>query len=197
MLTENQDDPMENQGDRIENQGDQLVDDQPEELPVALVAALAEIERHVGAQGWDQPARLFALVRTDELIRAEPSLAEHLQPGEPDALSSVEQEDFHGGDDLQSVLARIQWPASVAGCALSLERTFLPAGFEDEIPSDPDQAAQFVNNHASRQDVRVVVGVLRDGSQHGLARLVSAPDELLGGRELVPGLATALADTLR
>lgn len=168
-----------------------------DEIPDALVAALAEIERHVGKQGWDQPARLFALVRTDELVRAEPSLAEHLRPGAPDSLSSIEQEDFHGGDDLQGVLARIQWPASVSGCAISLERTFLPAQFEDEIPADPDQAAQFVNHHPSKQDVRVVVGVLRDGSQHGLARLVSAPDELLGGTDLVPGLAAALAETLQ
>lgn len=168
-----------------------------DELPDALVAALAEIERHVGSQGWDQPARLFALVRTDELIRAEPSLAEHLRPGAPDSLSSIEQEDFHGGDDLESVLSRIQWPATVTGCAIALERTFLPAGFEDEIPDDPDAAAQFVNHHPNKQDVRVVVGVLRDGSQHGLARLVSVPDELLGGTDLVPGLAQALAATLR
>ena len=44
----------------------------------ALVAALLEVERHVGRLGWDQPARLFALVPTAELLAAEPSLAEHL-----------------------------------------------------------------------------------------------------------------------
>ena len=44
----------------------------------ALAAALIEVERHVGRSGWDQPARLFALVPTAELIAAEPSLARRL-----------------------------------------------------------------------------------------------------------------------
>lgn len=168
-----------------------------DELPDALIAALAEIERHVGQQGWDQPARLFALVRTDELVRAEPSLAEHLSVGAPDSLSSIEQEDFHGGDELFAVLQRIQWPATVSGCALSLERAFLPPRFEADIPEDPAQAAEFVNQHPSKQDIRVVVGAMRDGSRHGLARLKTSPDELLGGEELVPHLADTLFETLR
>ena len=33
----------------------------------ALQRVLLEIEGHVGRLGWDQPARLFALVNTDEL----------------------------------------------------------------------------------------------------------------------------------
>ena len=49
--------------------------------PDALVASLMEIERHVAGLGWDQPARLFALVPTVELIEAEPQLAEHLTGG--------------------------------------------------------------------------------------------------------------------
>ena len=36
-----------------------------------LTAALIEVERHVGRAGWDQPARLFALVPTAEFILAE------------------------------------------------------------------------------------------------------------------------------
>lgn len=162
----------------------------------ALVASLVEIERHVSRLGWDQPARLFALVRTDALIKAEPHLAEHLTVTAPDALSSVEQEDFHGGEDLVVALSRISWPATVTGCAIAVERTFLPSHLEGEIPDD-DTAAEFVAHHPERQDVRVVVGVLRDGSHHGLARLVSAPDELLGSDDLVPGLVQALAETLR
>ena len=45
----------------------------------ALVAALLEIERHVGHGGWDAPARLFALVPTEQLLAAEPSLAAQLE----------------------------------------------------------------------------------------------------------------------
>lgn len=160
----------------------------------ALVAALVEIEHHVGSFGWEQPARLFALVRTAELVAAEPQLG--LTVTSDDALSSIEQEDFRDGDDLLTTLAQISWSPSVTGCAISVERAFLPAGLEDQIPDDPDEAARFVANHDSRQDVRVVVGALRDGTTHGLARLVSHPEELLGGTDLVPGLAQALSGTL-
>ncbi|MCW2777511.1 MAG: uncharacterized protein JWN17_1236, partial [Frankiales bacterium] len=41
----------------------------------ALQAVLSEVERHVAEAGWDQPAQLFALVDTEELLRAEPQLA--------------------------------------------------------------------------------------------------------------------------
>lgn len=161
----------------------------------ALLAALADIERHVGSAGWDQPARLFALVETQQLIAAEPGLAAHLAGALPDSFSAVEQDGFHAGDDLKQALARIYWPATVAGCALAIERAFLPRDHEADIPDD-DTAAAFVANHPARQDVRVVVGVLRDGTNHGLARIVTEPDELLGGVDLVPGLAAALLGTL-
>ena len=44
----------------------------------ALVAALLELERYVGRDGWDQPPRLFALVLTDVLAEAEPALSREL-----------------------------------------------------------------------------------------------------------------------
>ena len=69
----------------------------------ALIAALMEIERHVGGVGWDQPARLFALVPTADLVAAEPQLAEHLTGGlepQPGHLSAIEQD----GLDRKSVV---------------------------------------------------------------------------------------------
>lgn len=179
----------------------------------ALIAALIELEHHVGRSGWDQPARLFALVRNDELIGAEPELAEHLglrgtAEGFPEgALSSIEQEDFRSvgaaeegrtisESGLPEVLARIMWPDAVSGCALALERSFLPAGFEADLPDDPVEAEQFVATHPQRQDLRLVAGVLRDGSTHALARLVQSPEDLLSGPELAPGVLSALAATL-
>lgn len=162
----------------------------------ALIAALMDIERHVTSQGWDQPARLFALVRTDELIRNEPSLAAHLTQGNDDALSSIEQEDFHAGEDLEATLSKMRWPASVYGCAIALESSFLPPKYEHELPTNPDEQAEFVAKHEQRQDVRVVVGALRNGARHGVGRLTSHPDELLGATDMVPGLTTAIAGTL-
>lgn len=165
----------------------------------ALIAALTEIERHVGRSGWDQPSRLFALVPTRELMAAEPSLAAQLErPGGVDAesLSSIEQDGFHAGDDLVDTLARIQWPETVQGVALSVERFFLPSTTTVNLPEDPEAAADLVGSHPDRQEVRVVVGVLRSGERYGVGRVRTHPEELLAAEDLVPGLATALAQTL-
>lgn len=168
----------------------------------ALVAALIDLEHHVAEQGWDQPARLFALVETDALVAAEPTLAQQLglrttaEGAPPGALTAIEQEGFHTGEGLTEVMAQISWPETVTGCALALERNFLPARFEADIPDGIDEAERFVVNHPDRQELRVVAGSLREGEGYAVARLRSEPDELLGGRELVPGVVAACATTL-
>lgn len=169
----------------------------------ALIAALVELDQHVGRLGWDQPPRLFALVRSEQLLAAEPQLAdalgvrgvEDLLPG---ALSSIEQEGFNPqqSPDLEAVLQRVMWPESVDGCALSCVRTFLPPHLSDQIPDDPRDAADFVAEHPEREELRLVAGVLRAGPRHAVARLVSHPDDLLGGPDLAPGVLSALAATL-
>ncbi|MFT4294807.1 MAG: PPA1309 family protein [Micropruina sp.] len=167
-------------------------------VPDALIAALLEIERHVAGVGWDQPARLFALVPTAELIAAEPQLAEHLTGGtdpRPGQLSAIEQDGFAGGADLGEALARIAWPPTVAGVALSLERFFLPGTADADLPAGA-AASEEVRKSPDRQEIRVVVGALRGGDAYGVARIRSHPDDLLSGADLVPGLAAALARTL-
>ena len=161
-----------------------------------LIACLADIERHVLDNGWDQPARLFALVATSTLLEVEPQLKGRVPEGEADALTAVEQDDFASGVDVMERLQQIFFPDTVDGVAIAMERTFLPPQFEDEIPEDPEDAVDFVMQHPDKTDVRVVVGVLRDGTRHGLARLVSNPDDLLGAVDLVPGLTEALNRTL-
>ncbi|MFL6063200.1 MAG: PPA1309 family protein [Friedmanniella sp.] len=174
----------------------------PEEQRDALVAALVDLERHVGAAGWDQPPRLFALVLTDVFAAAEPALAAELglrttaDGAAPGALTAVEQESFASSGDLVADLDQLEWPETVFGCALSAERTFLPAAAEEGIPEDAEAAAAYVAAHPDRQEIRVVVGADRAGNRHGVARLVSRPEELLGGEDLVPGLGEALAHTL-
>ena len=44
----------------------------------ALRDAVREIEAYAAEAGWDQPARLFALVPTTDLLQREPGLAEAL-----------------------------------------------------------------------------------------------------------------------
>ena len=41
----------------------------------ALAAAVREIESHIAEGGWDQTARLYALVETAQLVEHEPALA--------------------------------------------------------------------------------------------------------------------------
>lgn len=168
----------------------------------ALIAALVDLERHVAQNGWDQAPRLFALAVTDELIAAEPLLAQSQQlrgtadGALPGALTAIEQDEFSSSGDPIADLEKLQWPKTVFGCAISLERTFLPAGTEATIPEDPVSAAEYVSSHPQREDIRVVVGVNRVGERHGVARLVSQPDQLLAADDLVPGLADVLAHTL-
>ncbi len=171
----------------------------PGDTSDALVAALMEIERHVGRLGWNQPARLFALVRTAELVAAEPHLATALDADHrpEDAFSSIEQDTWHGGDDVVTALEGTMWPETVEGCALVIERAFLPSDAEADIPEDPVEAERYVAEHPRRQDIRVVAGVLRTGQKHSLARIASEPDDLLGGVDLAPGLSDLLGRTLR
>jgi len=169
---------------------------------VALMAALLELERHVRTAGWDQPPRLFALVLTEDLMTSEPALAAALglrsvtDGGPVGGLTAIEQDEFTPTDDLLDDLAGVEWPDTVLGCAVAVERSFLPPRAESDIPDDPAGAAQFVARHPERADVRVLVGVDRAGHRHGVARLLSAPEELLAADDLVPGLSAALAHTL-
>lgn len=162
-----------------------------------LIACLMDVERHVSSAGWDQPTRLFALVTTSTLLEVEPQLRGRVPEAAHDALTAIEQDEFHASENLSERLAQIYWPDTVEGCAIALERGMLPPEHEASLPEDPDEAAEFVAKHPGRIDVRVVVGVLRDGTRHGLARLVSEPDDLLGAEDLVPGLADSLLGTFR
>jgi hypothetical protein len=168
----------------------------------ALVAALLELDRYVGRDGWDQPPRLFALVLTDVLAAAEPALSRELglrtteAGGPPNALTAIEQDEFRSSGDLTGDLAAVEWPETVSGCALTTVRTFLPAAYEADLPTESAAAAAAVAAHPQRQEIRVVVGVDRAGNRHGVGRLASRPEELLGAPDLVPGLASALAHTL-
>ena len=84
---------------------------------------------------------------------------------------------------------------------MSTERSFLPAGAEQDIPANPELAAEFVAQHPQRQDLRVVAGAVRatDGAilTHCVARVATNPDDLLVGADMVPALTQAVAWTLQ
>jgi hypothetical protein len=164
-----------------------------------LEEVVLDLERHAVDAGWDAPPRLYALVESAELRRQEPALADQLQLAEDvDTIAALEQGELPTADSIEETLARIAWPSSVAGCALVIERVVLPPGAEEDMPGDETAAMEWAASHPQREDVRMVVGVLRAGERHSALRLRrhDADDEVLSGPDLVPALADALAATL-
>lgn len=153
-----------------------------------------EVEDHVAAAGWDQPARLFALVETATLLRAQPELADQL--GAADGFTPIEQE-LRGDQHLEELLPQIAWPADVDGCAVAMERVTLPPEAEMGLPDDPAAAVEYAAAHPDRREMRIVAAVLRDGSAHVAVRgRVPADAPLLEGPDLLPPLVRLLHDTL-
>lgn len=165
----------------------------------ALRRVVDELEVGSARVGWDRPPALYALVRTESLL-ATPGLpsdvAESLRAewdGSSDHLSAVAQETLPQ-DDLEELLPKIAWPDTVAGAALTVERIILPDDADEEAPEDPNEAVHYAENHPARTDIRVVVGVNRDGDSWCEVRARTFDDrERVGqGALLVPGLVEGL-----
>jgi len=164
----------------------------------ALFAVVGEVEAHVAEAGWDQPPQLFALVDTEQLLRAEPQLATSLGlvAAVPGSLTPVAQEAL-ADEPLDEALARIQFGTEVLGVVLVQEVLILPPAAEAALDAaDPVTGAAA---HPDRRDVRMVVAVVRDGTRECVLRVrgsTGQPDELLSGPDLAPALADALLSTL-
>ncbi|WP_315583691.1 PPA1309 family protein [Actinomyces viscosus] len=172
----------------------------------ALARAVTETEAHVAAFGWDQPVRVFALVRTAEALAADPDIAELLEAAtveearsDPELLMVVEQEGLPAAADLEHLLAQLAWPESVHGAAISVERLLLPPAAQEEADALTDAAERlaFLRARPDREDIRMVVGVLRSGESWCALRSRSHDDDasVYQGEQLVPGLVEALTTT--
>jgi hypothetical protein len=164
-----------------------------------LVTSALETERHVAASGWDQPVRLFALVRTAGLLDREPHLLAQLGHDQEDGLTAIEQEGLPRTSSLESLLAQLAWPEEVDGVALAVERLVVSPEAERDLPEDPEQAAQALAAHPDRKDVRLLVAVLRDGESACLLRQRDhdTDDKVASGPDIAPGLVQALSATLQ
>jgi hypothetical protein len=176
--------------------------EQPQlEVDAALKTAVREIEAHASEAGWDQPARLYALVPTSDLLAREPALAAAMGLDEVAAagsLTPVEQDDVPVDKPLESVLGQIMWPAEVFGCAAVVERLVLPPTADGELPEDPGAAERYAAEHPDHQEVRIVAGATRDGATYCALRLRSHDDafSVLESPDLVPALLELLRSTL-
>jgi len=167
----------------------------------ALAVAVLEIESHIAAEGWDQPARLYALVDTAELVQREPALAAAMgldSDREAGSLTAVEQDQLRRDLPLEVALESIVWPPEVTGCAAVVERLVLPPDADAHIPDDRTSAEEFAREHPERQEVRIVAGATRAGSTYCALRLRAHDDDqsVVGGGDLVPALLQLLRATL-
>ncbi|MGB0101085.1 MAG: PPA1309 family protein [Nocardioides sp.] len=171
------------------------------DIDPALASAVLEIESHTSGGGWDQPARLYALVDTRALVEREPALASAMGLDESSAqgsLTPIEQDELAPGQLLENVLESIVWPAEVTGCAAVVERLVLPPTVDTDIPEDPASAEEFAREHPDRQEVRIVAGATRAGATYCALRLRAHDDDqsVVGGADLVPQLLQLLGTTL-
>jgi hypothetical protein len=179
-------------------------EEQREDTPTAdpvLQAAIREIEGHAADAGWDQPARMYALVPTSDLVAREPKLAAAMGLDESTAagsLTPVEQDPLPGDRTLEETLAHIMWPPEVFGCAAVVERLVLPPGADDAMPEDPAEAEEFAASHPDRQEVRIVAGATREGATYCALRLKAHDDDMsvVESPDLVPALLQLLLGTL-
>lgn len=164
-----------------------------------LTVAALDTERHVAAAGWDQRARLFALVRTAALLEREPHLRG--QMGAADlvdaAFTAIEQEGLPATSSLETLLGRIAWPDEVDGCAFAIERMVVPPDAERGLPEGSEAAVEALASHPDRRDVRLLAAVLRDGSSICLLRQRDhdSDDAVATGQDIAPGLVAALRAT--
>ena len=144
----------------------------------SLERLVAELD--LDAKGvWDLPPRLYALSPAAELLTLHPELVPTLSLSlekDPNALTAIEQDENPTNENVEEFLAGIDWPPSVVGVAIVLERLI-------NVPSE---------------DVRISAAVLRDGSHHCAIRIrrYDFDDSVLYGADLVPQLTEALAATL-
>lgn len=172
-------------------------------LTSPLQSVVGEVEGHVAEAGWDQPPQLFALVQTEELLRAEPQLAQTmgLVAGDPSSLTPIAQEPL-GDGPLDAQLASMVFGEEVLGVVLAHEVLVLPPAAEAALAEVEDPAVDILEAaaaHPERREVRMVVGVTRGGGSACVLRLrgeTPEQDERVTGKDLAPNLVTALLATL-
>lgn len=146
-----------------------------------LPLAIREIDDYVNGFGWDAPVRLFALV--DSAALDVPEVAPS-----PTPLTAIEQDELPAADTIEDLLAQIAWPEQVDGCAVSVERVIVER--DDATVIGPEDAL----HDPDRRDVRLTVGVLRDGTSWCAVRFKGI-DEVIESADAVPGIIDLLRAT--
>ena len=138
--------------------------------PLSIVAL--DTERHVAGAGWDQPPRLFALVRTATLVEREPQLLTRLSIADqaPDALTAIEQEGLPPVLEPRVDPRPDRLAAGRRRVRVRRRAGRRAAGRRAGPPADSEAAVEALARHPDRQDVRLLAAVLRDGTSVCLIR---------------------------
>jgi len=149
-----------------------------------LADTVRELDQHVAAAGWDQSARLFAIVPTLDLATDHPELVSGENSGQ---FMFVEQDAPLDNENVIASLEQISWPAEITGAALAIERL---------ISMQPDDEVDF-NSESQTKELRLIALVMRDGTNMNAIRQRSFdedPDVAIAS-DLVPALNKALLQT--
>jgi hypothetical protein len=167
-------------------------------MPSGLEDAMRELDVHVAEGGWDQPTRLFAIADTETLMAREPQLSVELSATHS-LWTTIEQQEIPPHDDLDDLLAGIRWPPAVNGVAISAERIMVDEESAGDLPTDPAAARRAVMDHPSRHELRITMGVLREGERYTVLRLREHDhaDAVIVGEDLMDGLGDLLLRTLK
>jgi hypothetical protein len=161
-------------------------------MPVdPLTAVVLDVERHAASTGWDQPARIYGVVSTAQLVDQEPHLADELGlTADSSTLTPLDQGELPWHGSLEESLARLAWPEAVLGAVLVTERVVAGEDGPQRLTTAPEGDGA--------DELRIVVGVLRDGGRMCAVRFRSADEEssVLSGADIAPELSEQLAATL-
>ena len=160
-----------------------------------LNAALREAVDFVHAEGWDQPATLFALVPY-ELVADALDLEDGANP-----LALVVQEDVPAhikprSEELGEFIATVTWPEQVVGAILAQEISFVnSAEGADRAPRAARLFSGILDDRSGSGAERSIVQ-LRP-TEEDLAADPFAQDkiQLMGGDDLAPGVIATLRHT--
>jgi hypothetical protein len=161
-------------------------------MPVdPLTAVVLDVERHAASSGWDQPARIYGVVSTVQLVDQEPHLADELGlTADSSTLTPLDQGELPWHGSLEESLARLAWPEAVLGAVLVTERVVAGEDGQRRLTTAPEGTGA--------DELRLVIGVLRDGGRMCAVRFRSADEEtaVLSGADMAPDLSEQLAATL-
>lgn len=184
---------------------------------IVLARSVHEVAEFVDAEGWGRAPQMFALVRTADLVAAEPALIDQVDAADeltPVAQDPLPDEVTGGIMPLDEFLATTSWPPAVAGCVLVQEITVLPPDAESDLDealtpllADAEAAdaagRAAARAHPGRREARLFAAALRSGNTLCLLQLRPEPDEETDAEpelrtypDLAPNLVEALRQTL-